>query len=321
MTVAVIAIGRNEGERLIRCLASLSGQADQIVYVDSGSTDDSVLAAARMGVKVVRLDPRTPFTAARARNAGFAALNEGGLPDFVQFVDGDCALEPGWIARAAAFLTATPDVGLVTGWRTELFPNASVFNAMAEVEWHRPPGEIAACGGDMMVRSQVFLDVGGFNPHLICSEDEDFVIRVRKTGMLAWRLPFVMTHHDLNMHRSAQWWTRTIRTGHGYAEVGRLHPPHFAAELRRVWFYGGILPVLALIGLFMSGWMCLGVLIVYTLSWLRTAAGLIRAGQPRAEGFYHAAFLTLSKLPNMIGLLTYHRRRLLGLTMRIIEYK
>ena len=37
----VVAIGRNEGERLRRCLASVLPQAALVVYIDSGSTDGS----------------------------------------------------------------------------------------------------------------------------------------------------------------------------------------------------------------------------------------------------------------------------------------
>ena len=73
--VGVVVIGRNEGQRLERCLASLVGAAQQIVYVDSGSTDGSVQMAHRLGVEVVELDMNIAFTAARARNEGFARLH------------------------------------------------------------------------------------------------------------------------------------------------------------------------------------------------------------------------------------------------------
>ena len=46
--LGVVAIGRNEGDRLIQCLDSLKQQLPQgvpIIYVDSGSTDNSLAAA------------------------------------------------------------------------------------------------------------------------------------------------------------------------------------------------------------------------------------------------------------------------------------
>ena len=72
-----------------------------VVYVDSGSTDGSVGLARSMGVEVVELDMSRPFSAARARNAGFERLSEidPGVR-FVQFLDGDCEVADGWLDRA-----------------------------------------------------------------------------------------------------------------------------------------------------------------------------------------------------------------------------
>ena len=89
--LGVVIIGRNEGARLRRCLVSLIGRASWLVYVDSGSTDGSVALATEMGAQVVELERSLPFTAARARNAGFSRLRECDPNlDLVQFVDGDC---------------------------------------------------------------------------------------------------------------------------------------------------------------------------------------------------------------------------------------
>ena len=71
--VGVVAIGRNEGERLKRCLGSVPAGAAS-VYVDSGSTDGSAQWARDHGADVVELDMSVPFTAARARNAGFQTI-------------------------------------------------------------------------------------------------------------------------------------------------------------------------------------------------------------------------------------------------------
>ena len=59
--VAVVAIGRNEGERLRACLQSVVDAAVLVVYVDSGSTDSSVAMARAMGAHVVELDMSVPF--------------------------------------------------------------------------------------------------------------------------------------------------------------------------------------------------------------------------------------------------------------------
>lgn len=318
--VAAVAIGRNEGERLIRCLTTLKAQVDRLVYVDSGSTDGSVAAAREVGVTVVELDATTPFTAARARNAGFDALRAEGLPEFVQFVDGDCGVEPGWIAAALTAFDERADLGIVTGWRTEIHPDATIYNALVEFEWHRPAGEILACGGDMMVRSADFEAVGGFDPTVIAAEDDEFCTRIRKSGKKLLRLPLPMTRHDAAMTRFGQWWQRAVRSGHGFAQVGDLHPEYFRPEKRRVLLFGGVLPVLAMIGLFWPP-LLLAVVALYLLSYTRTVQGLRREGLGRRMALHQALFLSLSKFPNLLGMIRYFRRKARGSAMRIIEYK
>ncbi|HKS16666.1 MAG TPA: glycosyltransferase family A protein, partial [Planctomycetota bacterium] len=112
--VGVVVIGRNEGDRLKRCLRSVSGDGAHVVYVDSGSTDGSVAAAREAGADVVELDLSTPFTAGRARNAGFDRLREA-VPDLetVQFVDGDCELTAGWLKLGAGELDRRSEAAIV----------------------------------------------------------------------------------------------------------------------------------------------------------------------------------------------------------------
>ena len=153
----IVAIGRNEGERLRRCLESVVGRGHAVVYVDSGSTDGSVERARSFGAEVVELDLSVPFTAARARNAGFARLEQV-APDvaLVQFVDGDCEVAPGWLDLARAMLDERPDVAVVAGRRRERHRDDTPYNRLADLEWDTPIGEAAACGGDAMIRVKAF---------------------------------------------------------------------------------------------------------------------------------------------------------------------
>jgi len=113
-TIGIVAIGRNEGPRLQRCLQSIQGKAAGVVYVDSGSTDPSVTFAKQYGAEVIELDTNRPFSAARARNEGFNRLLAI-HPElqFVQFVDGDCEIIEGWLDKAQAYLVSHPDVAIV----------------------------------------------------------------------------------------------------------------------------------------------------------------------------------------------------------------
>ncbi|MBO9474045.1 glycosyltransferase family 2 protein [Shimia sp. R10_1] len=317
-----IVIGRNEGARLVACLTSLTTQGVEIVYVDSGSTDASVAEARAAGALVVELDDSLPFTAARARQAGFDALAETeDLPEFVQFVDGDCMVAPGWISAGEAALKADDTLGLVTGWRAELYPERSVYNALCDFEWHRPAGEITVCGGDMLVRSAAFEQAGGFDPTVIAGEDEEFCLRLGKAGWKLRRLPEEMTRHDAAMLTFSQWWQRAVRGGHAYAQVGWMHPPYALREQARALVYGALMPMMAVWGLAANRWAFVLVLALYTASYIRTKNGLVSAGLPYWEAWRHSRLITLSKIPNTLGIFMFHWRRLMKRNMRIIEYK
>jgi GT2 family glycosyltransferase len=317
--IAVVVIGRNEGARLVASLASLQGVVSRVAYVDSGSTDDSLQAARDADALVVELDLSIPFTAARARNAGFAALDP--VPEFVQFIDGDCVLEDGWISAGLAALDQNEDMGIVTGWRSEIHPNSSIYNGLADFEWHKPAGDINVCGGDMIARSKTFLAVNGFNPGIIAGEDEEFCIRVGKAGWRIHRLPLKMTRHDADMMRFDQWWQRAVRAGHANAQVSNLHPEYAAWARLRILVYGAVLPIAAVFALLLAPWLLVAVILLYVISYVRTVRGLLAAGLSQRKALHQSIFLSLSKLPNLLGMLTYYWRRLFHREMVLIEYK
>lgn len=320
-TVAAVVIGRNEGGRLVRGLAALRGQVGRIVYVDSGSTDGSVAAARAAGAEVVELDLSTPFTAARARNAGLARLGEGDAPDFVQFVDGDCELQPGWVETALAFLQAHPQAAVACGRRRERFPEISVYNRLCDREWDTPVGEAKACGGDALIRRAALDQVGGFDPSLIAGEEPEMCVRLRTKGWQVWRLDAEMTLHDAAMTRLGQFWKRARRAGHAWAEGAAMHgqPPerHGVAGMRRALIWGAGLPAAsALLALAISPW-ALALLMAYPAQIARLA---LREGGGRADWEW-AALITLAKLAEAQGVLEYHWRRWLGRPAGLIEYK
>lgn len=317
--VGIVAIGRNEGERLKACLASLPDVP--VVYVDSGSTDGSVAVARSAGADVVELSRDTPFTAARARREGYLRLKQTHGPVFIQFVDGDCIMAEGWLEAALQTMQDNAAFGIVTGWRRELHPEASLYNDLCDHEWNRPTGDILTCGGDMLVRSQVIDDAGPFDDAVIAAEDDEFCVRVRKSGWQIHRIPQVMTHHDAAMLRFGQWWQRAVRSGHGFAQVGHMHPPYFDREQKRVIAYGIVIPLMMLIVLATVPVAAISGILIYVYNYIRTVSGLRNEGLTPRRAYRHAILITLSKLPNAIGFIEYHRRRLFKRKMQIIEYK
>lgn len=316
--VAAIAIGRNEGERLVRCLASLKGKTAPIIYVDSGSTDGSIEVARAFGAEVVKLDMSRGFTAARARNAGLARLVEIEPRDsFVQFLDGDCELQDGWIEIACSTLQADPELAVVCGRRRERFPEATLWNRMIDDEWNTPVGEAKACGGDAMMRRAALDDVEGYRDTLIAGEEPEMCYRMRQKGWRIRRLDAEMTAHDAALTRFSQWWQRTRRAGHAFAECAALHgngPEGFRRrETRRALAWGAALPLAIVLSfLFLGPWALLAMMI-WPLQVVRLKA--------RGMHWQSAFFLTIGKFPETQGILDYWLGRLTGRRRGLIEYK
>jgi glycosyltransferase involved in cell wall biosynthesis len=320
--VGVVAIGRNEGDRLVRCFTSVKACTPNIVYVDSGSTDGSVDYAARVGACVVNLDITQPFTAARARNEGFSALKSL-KPDirFVQFIDGDCSLAPEWLEKARAFIEQGNDIAVVCGRRRERHPDASIYNYLCDLEWDTPIGEALACGGDALMRTGPFETIGGFRSELIAGEEPELCLRLRETGWRIWRLDSDMTEHDASMTRFRQWWVRAVRSGYGFADVSWLHryspSDLWRREILRAFLWGGVLPATigfaalfhpaALVGAF-----------VYFIQICRIA---VKDGPTSRRSWLHALFLTLAQFAALLGILKFLWLKWRRGTAKLIEYK
>lgn len=321
--IGVVAIGRNEGERLIQCLDSLASSGLPIVYVDSASTDGSVAAAKTRGADVLDLDLATPFTAARARNEGFARLMEIAPDiDYVQFVDGDCEVEQGWIAAATAFLDDKPEAAVVCGRRRERYPDASIFNMLCDREWNTAIGQAEACGGDALMRVSTLTIVGGYNGSMIAGEEPELCSRIRAKGLQIWRIDQPMTIHDAAMYHFQQWWMRAIRSGFGYAQVWwttrRKGHALYGRELARAIFWSVILPLAIIIGAFASPVFLLALPLIYSVQLTRMAA---RLGIKNSFSWKFAALNMIAKFAESLGAFRFVVRMLQGRSGGAIFYK
>lgn len=325
--VGLVAIGRNEGVRLEACLLSAIGKVAAVVYVDSGSTDGSLELARSLGADTVELDLSIPFTAARARNEGFARLGQL-APDteFVQFVDGDCSIVDGWLQKAQQELAARPELAACCGRRREKFPEATAYNRLCDIEWDTPVGDAKACGGDSMMRVKAFEQVGGFNPALIAGEEPELCVRLRQNGWKIERLDAEMTLHDAQMTGFDQWWKRSQRAGHAYAEGSWLHgntpERHWVKDTLSIWFWGFVLPVLALgTAWFTHGW-SLWLLAGYPVLTYRIYRRMQQdRNLPAQDAALYAMSCAIGRFPQLQGQIQFHQRRLLGQRSSLIEYK
>ena len=319
----VVAIGRNEGERLKKCLESVAGIGGCVVYVDSGSTDGSVATARAMQADVIVMDARIPFTAARARNEGLRRMREiAPRLAYVQFVDGDCEVVAGWLEAAAAFLDTHADVAAVSGRLRERHPERSIYNRLCDIEWDKPVGEAKACGGIALVRVDAFEQVGGFRADLIAGEEPELCFRLRAAGWRVWCLEREMALHDAAMMRFAQWWKRAKRTGYAFAEGASLHggsrDRYSVRESRSAWFWGLGLPLVAFACTALIGPIGMTALLAYPLQVLRLA---LRGDRSARENWLRAAFLVIGKFPEMLGQVRFITDHRFGVQSRLIEYK
>jgi len=333
-----VAIGRNEGERLKRCLRSVCGLTPRVVYVDSGSTDGSVEFAKSLDVEVLPLDTSTTFTMARARNAGWRLLiHKWPEVHFIHFIDGDCELIDGWVPSAREFLDSQPEVAAVCGRRRERYPEASVYNRLCEAEWNTPPGLAKACGGDSLIRRTAIEAVGGYNEALIAGEEPEMCLRLRQAGWKIWRLNTDMTLHDANILRWGQWWRRCLRGGYGAADVAArtAADPACGGEIlfgsqvtsARQWVGGGAALLVAALVLVLAGLWWAGLLLVLALAGALAlqAARIAKGALKRCGGWQAAAeygaFTVLAKLPQFLGVWKYEQDARTRRSARMIEYK
>jgi GT2 family glycosyltransferase len=276
-----------------------------------------------MGVDVIVLDGRIPFTAGRARNEGFRRLREV-APHlaYVQFVDGDCEVVADWLENATAFLATHADIAVVSGRLRERYPERSIYNLLCAIEWDIPVGEARACGGIALVRAEAFEQLAGYRAELIAGEEPELCFRLRAAGWRVWRLDQEMAVHDAAMTRFAQWWKRSLRGGYAYAQGAHLHgaaPERFCVrESRSIWFWGLGIPVGALgLSLWLGGW-ALALLLIYPLQIVRLA---VRGGRSVRQNWWHAAFVVIGKFPGMLGQAKFMLDRTFGNRSRVIEYK
>jgi len=321
----IVAIGRNEGERLKSCLRAALAATQTVVYVDSGSSDGSAAFARGLGCVVLELTP--PFSAARARNEGFACVMKlNPKVSFVQFLDGDCELVKGWLDVGVATLAKQEHVAVVCGHVREVNPGGSVYNQLCNLEWQQTPGIILTSGGRFMIRTEVFTEVGGFREEVIAAEDDEFCVRVRRLGWKVMMVDAPMALHDANMLHFSEWWLRAFRTGHAYGHVAALHGKtderYFVDDCRRIWIWGLILPVTLLALAPFTMWVSAAILLgLYFVQFDKIYVRGRKRGWSRPDARVYAFFTVIGKFPMLEGLMAYHRRKWRGHSMTIIEYK
>lgn len=326
--VGIVVIGRNEGEFLRSSLESALSATATVVYVDSGSTDDSLTIAADLGVDILKLDSSIPFTAARAYNTGVdRLLSLNPSVQFVQFLDGDAQLMTGWVQVAYDTLVQNPDVAVVCGRRREKFPERSIFNLLADMEWDTPVGDVSECGPESMMRLSLFQTIGGFDQSLIAGEEPEICFRFRQAGGKILRIDADTSRHDMNMTSLKQWWRRSRRGGYAFAEEAWIHrnqPGQYRIRhCLRIWFWALGLPGITIALVPVTGGLSLVLWpIGYTITLYKTYHWASQHRQySTSYAWLYSLFCLFIKFPELHGQLEFLILKFLRRRRQIIEYK
>lgn len=326
--LSVVIIGRNEGERLTHCIQSVQANLSldfEIIYVDSNSSDNSVVRAKTLGATVLLVHPERP-AAAIGRNAGWRVATA----PYVLFLDGDTLLQPEFVPAAMQILEKNPQVAIVWGHRRERFPEKSLYQRVLDLDWIYPPGISDFCGGDALMRREVLQQVGGYDENLIAGEEPEMCQRIRNCNYQIFHLDTPMTVHDLAITRWSQYWRRAVRAGHAYAEVSqRLKNstfPLWRAEARKSLIHATILFILLCSGLGLAIYLksvlpFLAVIGIFLLLSVRTAWKVRWKSKHWLTLILYGIHSQFQHIPIAFGQLGYYYLRWRGKRRGLIEYK
>jgi GT2 family glycosyltransferase len=219
--LTVIILTYNQRQKTLKCLSTLLGGEDipfKVLLWDNNSRDDTLATVKEAFPDVITYYSETNLGVAGGRNASAKiAIRELGSTHLL-FLDNDIEVESGFVkalyepfrvdsllAQTQAKLRFAHDRSLINDgggarisfvfWRVKPVgigePDRGQYNA---------PHPCIACGGAMMVRSDVFQQLNGFDPLFgpFGPEDLDFSLRLQKAGCKAMYIPKAVGYHQVS---------------------------------------------------------------------------------------------------------------------------
>jgi GT2 family glycosyltransferase len=244
--IVVIILTWNQRDTTLRCIESLvpANQYEyKILIWDNGSDDGTVQAIQETYPTVLTHHHEQNLGVAGGRNAAARLATELLDPTHLVFLDNDMLVEPGFIRSLHDPFVNNARVGQ-TQAKLRFMNDRSRINdggggIINYVLWQITPvgyGQLDygqfdqirpcnSCGGAMMVRAEVFQELGGFdmafNP--FGPEDLDFSLRLQKAGYEALFVPQAVAYHVVSHS-----------FGSGYSEEYARHKSrHWLIFMRR----------------------------------------------------------------------------------------
>ena len=202
--ISVIIPVYNGQKYLVDALVGVQRQTlppDEIIMVDDGSTDDSwnlMKSLADDKLKVLR---QTHAGAAASRNLGI----ENSRGELIAFLDCDDLWEPEKLELQFNFLQQNPEVEVVSTQFREFY--SSDISAAVKAQTKYKPGVLSGLSNsNIMVKRDVFIRIGLYDPRWQTGELMDWWSRAREGGILKAEIDRVLVSrrlHDNNLGRHA----------------------------------------------------------------------------------------------------------------------
>ena len=236
--IFVLVLTYNQREKTIACLSDLLADKDlpfKVLVWDNGSQDETIPALKDKFPKILTHYSSTNLGVAGGRNASAqVAINEYGATHLL-FLDNDILVEPGFVRALYEPFEADPQIGQ-TQAKLRFMHDRSLINdgggaRISFMFWRVKPvgfGEpdqgqydtphpCISCGGAMMVKSDIFQQLGCFDSLF------DFSLRLQKSGYKAMYIPKAVGYHQVS---------HTF--GEGYSEEYARHKSrHWLLFMRR----------------------------------------------------------------------------------------
>lgn len=223
--VGIVILSCNQREQTARCLdhlmpcAATEGPFDVVLW-DNGSNDGTAEAVQASFPDVLVHRSPNNLGVARGRNAAARLVMDTFAPGLLLFLDNDIAVEGNFVASLRQpFLSPEGNRVGQTQAKLRLADRPHLLNdgggcniqfwlgrtrpvGYGEVDHgqHDVPARCVACGGAMMVRADVFRELGGFDEGFspFGPEDIDFSLRLQSAGWQSWYEPSAVGFHAVN---------------------------------------------------------------------------------------------------------------------------
>ena len=189
MIISYIIPCFNEMETIRKCLESVfheMKEQDEIIVVDCGSTDGSLETIQQFNVTLIHV-PILIRSYAKAVNEGVKAS----IGKYIQIVDSDCLLAPGWIDKALEIMNSYPNLGFVAGKWITFDTEDDVLMAWKQRATQSTKPFFKSVGGPHFFRREAYIQVP-MDESLSGSADVDQAARLQSIGWQHMRLSYPM---------------------------------------------------------------------------------------------------------------------------------